>query len=146
MDSHDRGAVGSAMRTVVLVLLAVDGILCATAAALLLPLHIGVVAFPISGVVAGLVNMTLVWAAMFWTSSNRLAALPIWTWLGTIAILTFGGPGGDVIFSALGPVLVVLVLGVAPPTWLLWRRTQGNQLPPSARLLLDRNRIRQARS
>jgi hypothetical protein len=119
------------MRPVVLGLLAVDGILCAIAAALLLPLYIGSVPFPISAVVAGLVNIALVWAAMHWTSSNRLAALPLWTWLGTIAGLTFGGPGGDVVFSSLGPITLLMVVGAGPPVWLLWRRDQVKRLSAS---------------
>jgi hypothetical protein len=131
------------MRTVVLSLLAVDGILCAVAAALLLPSYIGSLPFPISAVGAGLVNMALVWAAMYWSSSNRLAALPLWTWLGTIGALTFGGPGGDIVFSALGPTLVLMVVGAVPPAWLLWRRGQGDQLPPSARGVVTGKRIRQ---
>lgn len=131
------------MRTVVLVLLAVDGVLCAVASALLLPLHIGAMPFSISAVVAGLVNMALVWAATYWTSSNRLAALPLWTWVGTIAALTFGGPGGDIIFSALGPIMVLVIVGAGSPAWLLWRRNQGDPPPPSRRRLVNRNRIQQ---
>lgn len=141
-DADERGAADPALRAVVLGLLAVDGILCAIAAALLLPLHIGAVPFPISAVVAGLVNTALVWAAMHWTSSGRLAALPLWTWLGTVAAMTFGGPGSDIIFGALGPLMVLMVLGAAPPAWLLWRRNAVDQ-PPPRRQLVDRKRIRQ---
>jgi hypothetical protein len=142
-DPDGRSAADPAIRMAVLILLAVDGVICALAAALLLPLHIGVVPFPISAVVAGLVNTALVWAAMYWTSSNRLAALPLWTWLATICGLTFAGPGGDIVFNDIGPLLLLVVLGAVPAAWLLWRRTQGNQLPPSGRLLVTRNKIRQ---
>ncbi len=131
------------MRAFVLALLAVDGILCAVASALLLPLHIGAIPFPISALVAGLVNMALVWAGMYWSPSNRLAALPLWTWLLSIGALTFAGPGGDIVFSDVGPMLLILVVGAAPATWLLWRRTQTNQLPPSPSLPVNRKRIRQ---
>lgn len=109
-----------------MVLLAIDGIICAFAAALLLPLYIGAVPFPISAFVAGAVNMALVWAAMPWTASNRVAALPLWTWLGTVGGLTFGGPGGDIIFQGPGisgyRVLLLIVVGTGPAVWLLWRR------------------------
>jgi hypothetical protein len=142
-DPDDRGAADPAIRTAVLILLAADGIICAIVAALFLPLHIGVVPFPVSAVVAGLVNTALVWAAMYWTSSNRLAALPLWTWLATIGALTFAGPGGDIVFSDIGPLLLLVVLGAVPAAWLLWRRNQGNQLPPSGRVLINRNKIRQ---
>jgi hypothetical protein len=122
---EDSGAADPAIRVVVLALLAVDGVLSALTAALLLPSYIGSVPIPISGLISGLVNASLVWAAGRWTTSPRLAALPLWTWLLTVAALSVGGPGGDVILGGNGlmayaaPLLVLL--GVAPPVWVLWR-------------------------
>jgi hypothetical protein len=111
-------------------LLAVDGILSAIAGILLLPAYIGSVPFPISALISGLANAALVWAARRWTKSTRLAALPLWTWLLTVATMTLGGPGDDIILSGPGvmgysPVLLT-VLGLAPPVWVLWRRRAGH--------------------
>jgi hypothetical protein len=107
-------------------LLALDGVLCAVATALLLPAYIGAVPFPVSALVGGMVNAVLVWAALHWTESLRLAALPLWTWLMTVALMTLGGPGDDLIFGGRGVmnygVLVMIVLGAAPAVWPLWRR------------------------
>ena len=89
-----------ALRAVVLTLLAVDGVISAVLAAFFLPLRLGPVPFPISALISGLLNAALVWAALQWTSSPRLAALPLWTWLATVAGLTFPGPGDDAVFSA----------------------------------------------
>lgn len=118
-----------AIRTVVLVLLAVDGVISALVGALLLPLYLGSVPFPVSAVGTGLVNAVLVWAAMYWTDSTRLAALPLITWFVTVAALTLGGPGGDIVFGGPGVmaygVLLFLVLGAVPPGWLLWRRDRA---------------------
>ncbi len=116
------------MRVVVLVLLAVDGVLCAVAAALLLPSYIDAVWVPLSAVIAGLVNTALVWAAMQWTPSVRLAALPLITWMLTIAVLALGGPGGDIMLGGAGvagngPILL-MVLGAIGPGWLLLRRNR----------------------
>lgn len=124
------GPADAAFRIVVLTLLAVDGVLSAIAGALLLPVHVGSTPFPISGLISGLVNVTLVWAARRWTTSARLAALPLWTWLLTVAALTVGGPGGDIILSGPGllvfsPVLLI-VLGLTPPVWVLLRRRAGS--------------------
>jgi hypothetical protein len=118
-----------AFRVVVLTLLAVDGVLSAIVGALLLPAHLGSIPFPISGLISGLVNAGLVWAAGRCTTSVRLAALPLWTWLLTVAAMTLGGPGDDIILSGVGvlvysPVLLI-VLGLAPPVWVLWRRRAG---------------------
>lgn len=114
-----------AFNFVVLALLAVDGALCAVATALLLPAHLGTVPFPLSALIGGLVNAGLVWLAQRCTTSLRLAVLPLWTWLLTIALMTLGGPGDDLIFADRGVmaygVLLMIVLGSAPPGWLLWR-------------------------
>lgn len=93
--------------------------------AFFLPLRIGTVPFPVSALIVGVVNAALVWAARQWTDSNRVAALPLWAWLATLVGLTFGGPGGDVVFGghdvmAYG-VLIYTVIGVAPAAVLLRR-------------------------
>ncbi|ETW23748.1 membrane protein [Mycobacterium gastri 'Wayne'] len=107
-------------------LLAVDGVLSALAGALLLPSYIGSVPFPISAVISGLVNAALVWAAARWTTSPRVAALPLWTWLVTVAVLSLGGPGDDIVLGGQGLMaygaLILIGVGVAPPAWVLWRR------------------------
>nr|WP_234810108.1 hypothetical protein [Mycolicibacterium moriokaense] len=112
-------------RVIVLTLLAIDGVLCAIMASLFLPIRIGTWPFPISALIAGLVNAALVWAALHWTSSPRVAALPLWTWLLTVAGLTLGGPGDDIVFGGSGllayGVVLLLVLGTLPPAVVLWR-------------------------
>lgn len=123
---EDTGATDPAIRGVVLTLLAVDGVLSALAGALLLPFYIGSVPFPISGLISGLLNAALVWAAGRWTKSPRMAALPLWTWLLTVGVISMGGPGDDIILGGQGVLaygaLVLIVLGVVPPVWVLWRR------------------------
>ena len=118
------------LRPVVLTLLAIDGVLSAIAAAFFLPLRIGTVPFPISALISGLVNAALVWAALQWTQSPRLAALPLWCWLLTVAGLTLGGPGDDIVFGGVGVMeyapLVLIVLGALPPALLLWRRVRAD--------------------
>ena len=125
-SAEDAGATDPAIRFVVLALLAVDGVLSALTAALFLPSYIGSVPFPISGLLSGLLNAALVWAAGRWTRSSRVAALPLWTWLLTVAVISMGGPGDDVILGGQGLMaygaLLLIVLGVVPPAWVLWRR------------------------
>jgi hypothetical protein len=122
----DAGATAPAFRIAVLTLLAIDGVLSAVAGALLLPSYIGSVPFPVSALISGLLNAALVWAAGRWTSSARVAALPLWTWLLTVLLMGVPGPGGDVIFGgrgmmAYGPLLL-LAMGVVPPFAVLFRR------------------------
>lgn len=112
------------MPPVVLSALALDGVLSALAASFLLPLRLGAVPFPVSMLISGAVNAALVWAALQWTSSPRLAALPLWTWLATVLGLTFGGPGSDLVFGGVGVMayagLFLLVVGALPPAAVLW--------------------------
>ncbi|MFG1931113.1 hypothetical protein ACGFK1_10705 [Mycobacterium sp. NPDC048908] len=118
------------LRPLVLTLLAIDGVVSAIAAAFFLPVRIGPVPFPISALLSGLVNAALVWAALQWTQSPRLAALPLWCWLLTVAGLTFGGPGDDIVFGGVGVMeyapLLLIVLGALPPALLLWRRVRAD--------------------
>jgi hypothetical protein len=109
---------------VVLALLGVDGVLSALMAVFFLPLRIGPVPFPISALLSGVVNALLVWVALRWTSNPRLAALPLWTWLLTVVLFTFGGPGDDIVFGGTGIMefapLLLIALGALPGAWVLW--------------------------
>jgi len=119
---------GPALRGVVLGLLALDGVLSAIFAALLLPIRIGTFPFPISAVISGALNAVLVWAGLQWTASGRLGAIALWAWLLTVGALALGGPDGDVVFGGPGfdeyAPMVLLILGVLPPAALLWRRAR----------------------
>ncbi|WP_286149131.1 hypothetical protein [Mycobacterium sp. IS-1496] len=99
--------------------------LTAVLGAFFLPLRIGTAPFPLSALIVGVVNAALVWAAYQWTDSGRVAALPLWGWLVTLAALAVGGPGEDIVFGgrdvmAFGLVIYTAV-GTAPAAWLLWR-------------------------
>lgn len=119
----------STFSRVVLALLALDGVLSALAGAFFLPLRLGPVPFPVSALLSGLVNVALVWAAGYWTGGGRLAALPLWTWLATVAVLTLGGPGGDIVFGGPGilglSLILLMVLGALPAAVLLRRMREG---------------------
>ncbi len=72
---------------------------------------------------------------MYWTDSMRMAALPLWTWLATVVAMTFGGPGGDIIFAGLGLMaygsLIFIAAGALPPAAMLL-----TALPPLTYFLL----------
>lgn len=113
-------------------MLAFDGVLSAVAAAFFLPLRVGSVPFPISILISGALNAALVWAALHWTSSTRVAALPLCTWLVTVLGLTFGGPGNDLVFGGVGVMayaaLALMVLGALPAVAVLRRHALGDSV------------------
>ena len=96
-----------------LALLTFDGVLSAVAGALFLPSYIGAVPMPVSALVSGAVNAALVWAAVQWTSTRGAAAGPLWAFLATVIVMTFGGPGNDTVFAGTSSGLVRLLLFVA---------------------------------
>jgi hypothetical protein len=104
--------------------LAVDGVISALLAAFFLAIRIGPVPLPISAFISGLLNAALVWVALQWTTSPRLAALPLWTWLLTVTGLTLPGPGDDAVFSATYLLLLLIVVGALPAALLLYRRNR----------------------
>ncbi|CAA0122796.1 Uncharacterised protein [Mycolicibacterium vanbaalenii] len=110
-----------------LALIAVDGVFSALMAVFFLPLRIGSVPFPISALLSGVLNALLVWAALQWTPSPRVAALPLWSWLLTVLVFTFGGPGDDIVFGGTGIMefapLVLIALGALPGAWVLVRQS-----------------------
>jgi hypothetical protein len=110
-------------RRILISTLAFDGVLSAVAGALFLPLYVGSVPLPIAALISGGVNTALVWAALQWTSRMTLAGAPLWTFLATVVVLTFGGPGGDIVFGGESPLTFVLFLaaGALPAAYLLWR-------------------------
>lgn len=112
----------SAARLAVLGLLAFDGVVSAVAGVLLLPIFVGTIPLPISALICGVVNAALVWAAVQWTTSPRLAGLPLWAFLLTLLLLMLGGPGGDMMFDGLTSAVVMILFGAAPPAYVLWRQ------------------------
>lgn len=109
-----------------LAVLTVDGVLSALMAVFFLPLRLGGVPVPVSAVLSGAINVALVWVAMQWTTSTRLAAAPLWAWLATVLLCTFGGPGDDIVFGGVGVMeyasILLIALGAVPAGWLLTRR------------------------
>ncbi|MGV9800325.1 hypothetical protein ACWDTP_19990 [Mycobacterium sp. NPDC003449] len=101
----------------------------AVVGALLLPMYIGTVPFPISALVCGAVNAVLVWSAMHWSDSLLRSGLPLWTFLAAVVVMILGGPGSDVIFNGPGVFayssLIFIALGALPAAWLLRRRHLG---------------------
>lgn len=99
------------------------------AGAFFLPLFLGPVPFPISALLSGLVNAALVWAALQWTDSPRVAALPLLAWLLVVFVLVVMGPDLDIMLGGHGVTqaspLLLMVLGALPPGLVLRRASRA---------------------
>ncbi|WP_439029491.1 facilitated glucose transporter [Gordonia terrae] len=84
----------------------------------------GGVALPVAAIVAGLLNVVLLWlAAGFTATAWRYGPLGAW---GLVVLVAGGlpGPGGDVVLTPSGNFLwqtvLLLVLGAGPTVALIW--------------------------
>ncbi|UZJ23983.1 hypothetical protein RHODO2019_12415 [Rhodococcus antarcticus] len=118
--SHARREVQlpAVVEVVALVALAV---LVAVLEVLFLPVHLGTLSVPVGAIAAAVTNPVLVAAAGERTTRTTVAAAPLGAWVLTVLLLTFPGPGGDVLLLNDWRALVLLVLGVVPAALLLGR-------------------------
>jgi hypothetical protein len=98
-----------------------DGFLSAVLGVLFLPTYLGGVAFPLSALVSGLANVLLVLAAQSVVGPGRRAAWPMVGWGVGFLLCAVGGPGGDVLLPQTWPSLALLVLGVFPAGYVIYR-------------------------
>ena len=110
----------AAYKWVVLGLLIFDGLLTLALEVLFLPAYIGSWPFPLSAVVAGLVNVALVVGARTVTDNPIHASLPLAAWGFGFIVCLSTGPGGDHLLLPAWQTLLLLVLGVVPPMWVLF--------------------------
>lgn len=105
----------------ILALLVFDAFLTALLAVLFLPTHIGVVAVPVSALVAGVVNVLLVRGARSVTGSVGQATWPLVAWFVGFLVCMVGGPGGDRLLPADWRTLLLLAVGLLPPIAMLFK-------------------------
>ncbi|NNH69844.1 hypothetical protein HLB23_08190 [Nocardia uniformis] len=88
--------------------------LLAQAQPLAATLTAGAVPFPITVLIAAVVNVLLVKGMSTVTDRIGMMALPLTAWTVTYMLCTLGGPGGDVLFMNDWPTLALLVGGLLP--------------------------------
>ncbi|MGF7121119.1 hypothetical protein [Rhodococcus sp. BE178] len=122
VESHPvEPPVSTAEARTTLALLTFDGFLCAVLSVLFLPAYLGTTPFPVSILVAAVVNLLLVLGARKFTERPVLAALPIFGWLFGFGLCVIGGPGGDVLVFEDWRTLLLFVAAVLPAGVYLFR-------------------------
>ncbi|UGT64254.1 hypothetical protein [Nocardia asteroides] len=105
----------AALAPIILVVLAVDALLTLVLEVLYLPTYLGAVAFPLSALIAGAVNVGLVYAAGTVSDRAGLRLLPLLVWTLGFLICATSGPGGDVLLGSNWQTLLLLFCGLIPP-------------------------------
>jgi len=101
-------------RTGVVALLVVDGLICAVLSVLFLGMYIGSVPFPISILVAAVVNLLLVMAVRTETGSLGKATWPLVAWTVGFLLCLVGGPGADQLAVADWRILLLPIAALGP--------------------------------
>lgn len=111
---------------VILGVLIFDGFLCAVLAVIFLPSYLGTTPFPVSILVAAVVNLVLVIAARTVTTAGK-AALPLAGWIAGFLLCMVGGPGGDVLVLS-SPLTLLLLVGALAPAVVYLFKVASNAL------------------
>lgn len=125
MTGHAGEGVVSGVKASIVGALVLDGFLCAVTAVLFLPLYLGSTPFPVSGVLAGIVNVILVRVAFSVTHNVSRAALPVAGFFVGLVLAMLGGPGGDVLVVADWRTLVLVAGGLLPAVVQLFALRMG---------------------
>ncbi|MEE2034527.1 hypothetical protein [Rhodococcus chondri] len=101
-------------------LLVADGALCAVLSVFYLGLYIGGVPFPITILLAAVINLLLVMAVRTETGSLGTAAWPLLAWVVGFGLCLLGGPGGDMVVVADWRILLLPIAALAPAGFYLF--------------------------
>ncbi|PXX68807.1 hypothetical protein DFR70_102493 [Nocardia tenerifensis] len=109
----------------ILAILVIDAFLTLAIEVLYLPAYLGATAFPLAGVLAGLVNVLLVLGVR--AVSTRAAAmfLPLAAWAFGFLVCASTGPGGDIMLASDWRTVLLLFCGLVPPLVYIYIRVNS---------------------
>ncbi|MEU4342170.1 hypothetical protein AB0H00_13040 [Nocardia sp. NPDC023852] len=120
------GRILDALAPVVLVLLVLNGLITLFLEVLYLPTYLGAIAFPLSGVLAGGVNLLLVLGARSVSPRTAAMFLPLLAWTLGFLICASTGPGGDIMLGSDWRTVLLLFCGLVPPlAYIYFRMNSG---------------------
>ncbi|WP_280491235.1 hypothetical protein [Nocardia asiatica] len=106
---------GVLLGQVIVVLLILDALLTLAFEVLYLPAYLGSLAFPISVVAAGVVNVLLVAGVRTVTGRPAVLGLPVVAWAFGFLVCASRGPGGDILLGSDWRTALLLFSGLLPP-------------------------------
>ncbi|WP_327093582.1 hypothetical protein OIE68_25385 [Nocardia vinacea] len=109
----------------IIAVLVLDALIALALEVLYLPTYINTIAFPLSAVLAGVVNVLLVMGVRSITHRVSAMFLPVAAW--TLGFLTCSvtGPGGDIMLGSDWRTLLLLFCGLVPPLLYIYIRSNA---------------------
>ncbi|QIS06025.1 hypothetical protein F5X71_30275 [Nocardia brasiliensis] len=117
--------VAALLPPIILVALVLDAFITLVLEVLYLPTYLGATAFPVTGVLAGLVNVLLVLGARSVSSRTSAMFLPLAAWTFGFLVCASAGPGGDIMLSSDWRTVLLLFCGLVPPLILIYFRVNA---------------------
>ncbi len=119
--AHETRRLGS----VIISVLVLDALITLVLEVLYLPTYINTVAFPLSAVLAGVVNILLVMGVRSITHRVGVMILPLAAWTFGFLLCSVSGPGGDILLGSDWRTLLLLFCGLVPPLLYIYFRTNA---------------------
>ncbi|MET7771180.1 hypothetical protein [Nocardia sp. NPDC005366] len=91
----------------------------------------GAVAFPVTALLAGVLNVVLVAAMRTLTDRPGVALLPVLAWTFGFFACSVSGPGGDIMLLSDWPTLLLLLCGLVPPLAYTFAGSAPGRVRPS---------------
>ncbi|MEV6134734.1 hypothetical protein AB0L63_01410 [Nocardia sp. NPDC051990] len=110
---------------VIISVLVLDALITLVLEVLYLPTYINTVAFPLSAVLAGVVNILLVMGVRSITQRVSVMILPLVAWTFGFLLCSVSGPGGDILLGSDWRTLLLLFCGLVPPLLYIYFRTNA---------------------
>ncbi|MGY4099578.1 hypothetical protein ACW2Q0_08455 [Nocardia sp. R16R-3T] len=110
---------------VIISVLVLDALITLALEVLYLPTYINTVAFPVSAVLAGVVNVLLVMGVRSITHRVSVMILPLVAWTFGFLLCSVTGPGGDILLGSDWRTLLLLFCGLVPPLLYIYFRTNA---------------------
>ncbi|MFI9509194.1 hypothetical protein [Nocardia sp. NPDC052566] len=117
-----RAGAFAALGPIIMVLLVVDAVITLALEVLFLPLYLGTLAFPVSALLAGVINVLLLLGMRSLTDRLPVLFLPLGVWAFGFLFCLTTGPGGDVMLGSDWRTLLLLVCGLLAPLAFVYAR------------------------
>lgn len=123
--TESSGAAALPLVPIILVVLVLDAFITLALEVLYLPAYLGTTAFPVTGVLAGLVNVVLVLGARSVSTRTAAMFLPLGAWTFGFLVCASTGPGGDIMLTSDWRTVLLLCCGLVPPLVFVYFRVNS---------------------